>query len=370
MSKKLFKILLALGIVMGLVVGCSGGTESEEAVESESTEAVETEAEEVETSEEAEAPSLEGGSLNVVATSDKYVSLFDKFTEETGAKVEFLSMSSGEVLARMEAEGEAMADLWFGGGLDAFMAADEKGLLEHYQSPNAEAVDSRFKDPNGAWIAKGLTVVGFLTNDALLEELGLEAPKTWEELKDPKYQGEVIMSDPAVSGTNYAVVKGLLDMYGEEEGWAYLEALDANIEFYGKRGKDPEEKVVAGEFAIGIVPADKASFDVAEDNNLTVTYPEDGIPWVPEGVAIFKGSENLEVAKAFVDFMLDPENQAILAELDGKDTAQMVVPGVEGFDLDLPVNKLIEQDLSTYGSLREGILEKFANFTEGKQLAE
>lgn len=44
------------------------------------------------------AKKFEGKTLNVVATSDKYVKLFDKFTEKTGAKVEFLSMSSGEVL--------------------------------------------------------------------------------------------------------------------------------------------------------------------------------------------------------------------------------------------------------------------------------
>lgn len=46
------------------------------------------------------------------------------------------------------------------------------------------------------------------------------------------------MANPAISGTNYGAVKGILDMYGEEEGWAYLEKLN-NIPVYGKRGKDP-----------------------------------------------------------------------------------------------------------------------------------
>ena len=52
------------------------------------------------------------------------------------------------------------------------------------------------------------------------------------------------MSDPPVSGTNYAAVKGLLDLFGDE-GWSYLEQLDANIPFYGQRGKDPQEKTVS-----------------------------------------------------------------------------------------------------------------------------
>lgn len=45
-----------------------------------------------------------------------------------------------------------------------------------------------------------------------------------------------------------------------------------------------EEKTIAGEFAIGIIPADNGSFTEVEKNNLTVVYPEDGIPWVPEGI--------------------------------------------------------------------------------------
>lgn len=308
-----------------------------------------------------------GRTMNVVTTSEKYVDLFDAFAEEVNAKVEFLSMSSGEVIARIEAEGgKPMADLWFGGGLDAFMAAKDSGLLEQYVPEEVDKIDSRFVDSDNYWIAKGLTVVGFLVNEEYLQDKGLETPTTWKELADPKYKGEIIMSNPAISGTNYGAVKGILDMMGEEEGWAYLEKLNENIPFYGKRGKDPEEKTVAGEFAIGIVPADKASFDVAEKNNLRVIYPEDGIPWVPEGVAIFKGGEGVDIAKAFIDFMLRDENQKLLAELDGKDSAQMIKEGIEGYDLGLPKDKLIDQDISTFGTMRQDILSRWEELTKGK----
>lgn len=308
-----------------------------------------------------------GKTLNVVTTSEKYIELFDTFSKEVNAKVEFLSMSSGEVISRIESEGgEPMADLWFGGGIDAFMAAKESGLLEAYAPKEAGAIDARFVDPDHYWISKGLTVVGFLVNEAQLSEKGLSAPHSWKELADEKYKGEIIMASPAISGTNYGAVKGILDMMGEEEGWAYLEKLDANIPFYGKRGKDPEEKTVAGEFSIGIIPADKGSFDVAEKNNLTVIYPEDGIPWVPEGVAIFKGAKGADIAKAFIDFMLRDENQKKLAELDGKDSAQMIKAGIQGYDLGLPQDKLISQDIATFGTLREAILSRWEELTKGK----
>lgn len=310
---------------------------------------------------------FEGRQMNVVTTSDKYVELFDEFAAEVNAKVDFLSMSSGEVISRIQAEGgKPMADLWFGGGIDAFMAAKEDGLLDSYIPEEADKISSQFRDKEGYWISKGLTVVGFLVNEELLKEKGLDVPTTWEELSDPKYKDEIIMANPAISGTNYGAVKGILDMYGEEDGWAYLEKLNDNIPFYGKRGKDPEEKTVAGEFAIGIIPADKMSFDVGEKHNLTVIYPEDGVPWVPEGVAIFKGGEGADIAKAFLDFMLRDENQEKLAELDGKDGAQMIKEGIGGYDLGLPEDRLIDQDISTFGTMREAILEKWEDLTKGK----
>jgi ABC-type Fe3+ transport system, periplasmic component len=52
------------------------------------------------------------------------------------------------------------------------------------------------------------------------------------------------MSDPSVSGTMYAIVKGIIDQKGEKAGWEYWNKVNDNITFYGKRGKDPQEKLL------------------------------------------------------------------------------------------------------------------------------
>ena len=309
----------------------------------------------------------DGKTLNVVATSEKYKTLFDKFTEETGVNVEFLSMSSGEVISKIKAEGGTpMADVWFGGGVDAFMAAKTDGILEQYKPEGFDKIKEGFKDEEGYWISKGITVVGFLANNKILEDKKLPIPKTWEEIADPKYKDEVIMANPAVSGTSFANVKGLLDKYGEEKGWEYFKKLNNNIKFYGERGKDPQEKTIAGEFGLGIIPIDKSAFDEAEKNNLTAIYPEDGLCWVPEGVAIFKNSPNLEAAKKFEDFILRADIQQMIAELDGKDGAQIVIEGTKGYDLGLPADKVIKEDIAGFGTPREAILAKWAELTKGK----
>lgn len=373
--KKITRLLMAMIMIFTLSACGNADNKTEEVNEGQKTE---TQVEEKKDDKEIEdknegvgeaeidLPDFEGRSLNVVATSDSYVPLFDRFSELTGAKVEFLSMSSGEVITRTKAEGKPMADLWFGGGLDAFMAAKEDGLLDSYKSEMTDKLPERFRDEEGYYTSKGLTVVGFIVNDQILEEKGLEAPKTWKDLAKEEYKGEIIMSNPAISGTNYAALKGLLDLYGEEEGWALFEKINENIDFYSKRGKDPQEKTAQGEFAIGIIPVDKKAFDAARDNGLSVVYPEDGVSWVPEGVAVFKDSENADVAKAFEDFMLTKEAQKMIAEIDGKDTNQLIVEGASGFDLGLPKDKLVDEDLSTFGTKRDEILNKFKEIAKDK----
>lgn len=372
--KKITRFLMAMIMIFSLSACGNADKKTEEVNEDQKTETkVEEKKDDKESEDKKEAgeaeidlPDFEGRNLNVVATSDSYVPLFDKFSELTGAKVEFLSMSSGEVITRTKAEGKPMADLWFGGGLDAFMAAKEDGLLDSYKSEMTDKVPERFRDEEGYYTSKGLTVVGFIVNDQILEEKGLEAPKTWKDLAKEEYRGEIIMSNPAISGTNYAALKGLLDLYGEEEGWDLFEKINENIDFYSKRGKDPQEKTAQGEFAIGIIPVDKKAFDAAEDNGLSVVYPEDGVSWVPEGVAVFKDSENADVAKTFEDFMLTKEAQKMIAEIDGKDTNQLIVEGAEGFDLGLPKDKLVDEDLSTFGTKRDEILNKFKEIAKDK----
>ena len=60
------------------------------------------------------------GSLKVVAAYGGKEKIFQQFTKDTGIKVDFIDMSSGEVLSKLQAEkGKPSADVWFGGGLDS-----------------------------------------------------------------------------------------------------------------------------------------------------------------------------------------------------------------------------------------------------------
>ena len=62
---------------------------------------------------------------------DHAIAAVKEFEKETGIKTEFVRMSSGETLARIRAEKDNMtASVWFGGPIDAFVAANEENLIE------------------------------------------------------------------------------------------------------------------------------------------------------------------------------------------------------------------------------------------------
>jgi iron(III) transport system substrate-binding protein len=304
--------------------------------------------------------------IKVVTTSESYKPLFEKFTKETGVNVEYLSMSSGEVLSRIKAEGgKPMADVWFGGGIDSFMQAKVDGILEQNNFPDLKFVSSKFKDKNGFWVSKGLTIVGFIVNKDLLREKKLPEPTSWNDLLKPIYKNEIMMSNPAISGTNYAVVNAMLQKLGNTAGWEYFKKLDKNIEYYSKRGSDPSTKVAAGEVAIGITYIDKTLDKLKASSNVKIIYPKDGVPYIPDGVAVFKNASNTKDGKAFVQWLFKNENLRILAGIDQKTTMKLVMPAA-ALTIDFPKEKLIKIDLSLIGANRTDILNKWKSLVGSK----
>ncbi len=381
--KKYLSALLVLLMALSMFAGCANNDAAADNQVSNPTEApVVTEAPAEEpaaepTEEPAAEPTEEpapeiSGTMKVVATSESYMELFDVFTEQTGVKVELLSMSSGEVLSKLRAEGGTpSADLWFGGGIDAFMGAKADDLLEQVNFDAAAELNPTYKDADNYWFSKGLTIVGFLVNNSLLAEKNMTAPATWEDLLNEQYKGEIVMSNPAISGTNYGVVNAMLQTRGEEAGWEYFNKLNENIAFYGRRGSDPKNKVIAGEFAIGITYLDGTIDALVDQYDVSIVYPTDGIPYIPEGVAVFKNAENVAAAKYFVEWLYsNDENLQLLAKIDQKNSVKVIKPSLEGVELGYDMAILMSEDVSLFGSQREAILAQFETLMGDKAVTE
>lgn len=308
----------------------------------------------------------EGETLSLLVAYGGADNSFPAFTEKTGIKIEFISMSTGSALAKLQAEeGKTDADIWFGGGVDSYLAARDLGFLEAYKSSELGAINPQYVDKDGYFAGLALVPAGFIVNNDILKEKGLEAPKTWEDLTDPKYKGEIIMANPSISGTQYAITSGIIQVLGEEKAWDYFKRLDANVDFYAKGGGEPPEKVSAGEFAIGITAITGGTYKFGETSPTSVIYPEDMIPWTPAPIAIFKNTKKLEAAKVFVDWYLSKEGQEVLREADARIMSRDDVDAPELMK-DLNKSKLIDFDLELMGSQREAILNQWMELAGDK----
>jgi iron(III) transport system substrate-binding protein len=190
-------------------------------------------------------------------------------------------------------------------------------------------------------------------------------------LLNEQYKGEIVMSNPAISGTNYGVVNAILQTRGEEGGWEYFEKLNENIAFYGRRGSDPKNKVTADEYAIGITYLDGTIDALLEQYDVTIVYPTDGIPYIPEGVAVFKNAENVDAAAYFVEWLYsNDENLQLLAKIDQKTAVKVIKPSMEGVELAYSTDILVDVDVALFGSQRADILAKFEVLMGDKAVTE
>lgn len=283
----------------------------------------------------------------------------DEFQKATGIRVDFLPMSSGEVITRLRAEkANPQSDVWFGGGSDAFIIGKEEGLLHSYISPNANVVSDQFKDPEGYWTAISLVTVGLIINNDRLASRQLPMSKSWADLTDPVYAGEITISDPSTSGTAYTTVSGLLQVF-DPEGWEFLDKLYANIRFLEKSGSAPCEKTIQGEYAVGICPNPQYYNVYNPGADVSVVFNSDGVLAWPAPVAIVNGAKNLENAKKFIDWTLSPQGQEVLMKASPRipTTDAEPIPGVPRPE---ELN-LVSYDFIGWGMKRDQVLDDFAS---------
>jgi len=304
--------------------------------------------------------------LNVLCTPQEEwcQGMKQEFEAKYGITVNYVRMSSGEALARVEAEKDNPTfDIWWGGPIDSFVSAKGKGLLEAYDSPNFGnlADPAKYKDPDNFWVGVYVGTLGFATNtDWLAANPGVEAPTSWDDLLKPEFKGQVMVAHPSSSGTSYTALATVLQIRGEEAGWEYLKQYAGQISQYTKSGAAPAKFVGQGEAAVAIV----FSHDIVNEieNNkmpLKLTFPEEGTGYEIGGMGILKGAKHMQAAKLWFDWAITPEAQAL-----GPTFAAYQAPTVTGVELSHPellqVN-LIDYDFQWAGTNKKAFVEKFTN---------
>jgi iron(III) transport system substrate-binding protein len=143
-------------------------------------------------------------------------------------------------------------------------------------------------------------VVCFNTIEA--KKRNLPVPKTWADLANPVYKGQITMPNPISSQTGYLAVNSWIQGMGEAEGWKYMDGLHANIAMYTHSGSKPCKMAAAGEYAIGISTDITAPQLKTKGAPIDIIVPSGRAGWEIEATAIIKGTPKLEAAKALADW--------------------------------------------------------------------
>lgn len=260
------------------------------------------------------------GSVNAYTTLEEPLAaaLFAQFEKETGIKVNFVRLSGGECVARLEAEkANPQASIWVGGvGLD-HITAKSKGLTTPYVSRYSRNTPLEFRDPQNYWIGLYVGPLTFVTNLDRAAELGITPPKSWEDLTKPEYKGLIRMANPNSSGTAYNVLTTMRYVFGKDEAkmMDYMKRLDANIDQYTKSGSAPGKSVATGEIPIAIGYAHDQVKLKAAGANIEINAPSEGTGYELASMSLIKGGKDVVNAKKLYDWILsDKDAQKIFTE--------------------------------------------------------
>ena len=288
------------------------------------------------------------------------------FEKAAGIKVSVTQKATGELFAQIKAEGgNPRGDIWWAGPGDAFLQAAEEGLLEGYKSPNLselhdwarrEAEVSRYRV---AGVYGGILALGY--NTELVAKKKLPIPRCWKDLVDPVYRGEVMLSNPNSSGTAYMMLASLVQIFGEDEAFRYMKALNANVNQYARSGIGPMTAVTRGETAIGSTVLHGVVNEIVRGFPVQPILPCEGVGYEVGSMAIIKGARNPDNARKFFDWALTVEGQKI-----GLQVGEYAIPTNRNVPLppqvpNLASIKLIDYDTAKYGSTaeRKRLLERW-----------
>jgi len=288
------------------------------------------------------------------------------FEKATGVKVAVVQKATGEMLAQVKAEkANPKGDIWWAGAADSYLQAAEEGLLETYQSPNlAQLHDwarriSEISKYQVAGVYGGILALGY--NTELADKRKLPVPKCWKDLLDPRLKGEIMLGNPGTSGTAYLMLASLVQIFGEDEAFNYMKALNANVASYARSGIGPMTAVKRGEIFAGSTVLHGVINEIAAGFPVKPILPCEGVGYEVGSMAIIKGARNLDNAKKFADWALTVDAQKI-----GLDVKEYAIPTNRGVPLppmvpNLADVKVISYDFAKYGSseVRKRLLERW-----------
>lgn len=239
--------------------------------------------------------------------NEKYIAGFE---EKTGVDVELFEGTTGEILARLEAEKEnPVADVVVLASWSDGLSLKDTGVLMSYEAENADKLYDGWKDDDNMLFGTSASAVGVIYNTTLIDSLEAD----WADLASEEYKDMLCIADPEKSGSCKDFLSGY--MYSTGEDWTAFEGMAENGIMVPGANKAALEAVTTGEKAILVAGVDYNAYSSIEKGEpLAIYYPASGTVINPRPAMILNSSQNVENAQAFVDYLLSDEAQQLVAD--------------------------------------------------------
>jgi iron(III) transport system substrate-binding protein len=279
--------------------------------------------------------------------------------------IKWVRDSTGVITAKLLAEkANPQADVVMGVAASSLALMDQQGMLEPYAPLNLDAILGAYRDKKNppAWFGMDVWGATICFNTVEAQKKNIPKPETWRDLTKPVYKGQIVMPNPASSGTGFFDVTAWLTLFGDSNGsgggWKFMDGLHENIAQYTHSGSRPCNMAGSGEFVLGISFEYRANTNKAKGAPIELVFPKEGLGWDLEAFAIHKGTKNLAAAKKLADWASSKDAM----KLYGKNFAITAVPGVAEPLPNVPKDyesRLVKKDFYWEASNRERILAEW-----------
>jgi iron(III) transport system substrate-binding protein len=148
-----------------------------------------------------------------------------------------------------------------------------------------------------------------------------DAPKSWTDLLDPKWKGQVAMGHPAFSGCMGVWTLSLKKLYG----WEFFEKLAKNNPRIGRSAGDPITLLTAGECLVAPGSANGAYPAAEKGNPIGINHPTDGLVLCVTPSAIPANAPHPNAGRLFMEWLLSEGYSRLIAS-DGSEPIRVGVP--------------------------------------------
>ncbi|MBQ1401693.1 MAG: ABC transporter substrate-binding protein [Oscillospiraceae bacterium] len=275
--------------------------------------------------------------------------------------MEYYYAGGGKLVTKMTTEaqdgGQIASDLvWLGDPSD-YEAFKANGWLEPYVSPETDHIPEAYIDPDGYYTAGRLVTMGIAWFIGVDEE---DAPKTWNDLLDPKWYNQIIMTDPSQASTTKYWMAAM--MQSPKYGPDFFQKLKDNGVELESGTTATHNRVADASYQVGICLDYVSANLIAEGSPMMFHYTTEDVITMTSPVALIKGCANEENGKLLMDFILSKEGQEVLVAnnlVSVRDDVEMQVDtsAIAAINMEVDYNDLGE-NLQTYLDTFNKIFDK------------